>query len=453
MKKFFKVFCLIIILFVVALVGLYFSIKPSFKLNGEEKIILNINDEYKEEGVTLKVFNKDKSKYVKVSGTVDTSKVGTYTLYYKSDIKYLYSKPTLKRIIEVKDAELPTITLSGEENITLLEGETYTESGYKAEDNYDGNLTSNVVVEGSVDTSKPGDYELTYKVTDSSGNISTIKRKVVVKEKPKTVVLPVQSNSNVASNKVSNKSSNTVKSNTTISNANTNTLTKKNSSGSGNGIAILMYHYFYDKDNPNGETLNSNYMEIHSFEEQMKYLHDSGYYFPTWQEVADFIAGKITLPAKSIVVTIDDGHKSFFNLAVPILEKYNIHATSFIITSKDSAKKIPKYKSENINFQSHTHDMHRGGCTGGHGGLFRCIAHDKGVADLKKSIEIIGSNDAIAYPYGDVTDNTLSITREAGFKVGVTTVNQKAKKGMDRLQLPRVRMSRGLSLAGFKAAI
>ena len=448
MKKFIKVFSVIIILFFIVLAGLYFGISPSIKLNGESKIILNVNDEYNEEGATLKILNSDKSDSIKISGEVNTSKVGTYTIYYKSNIKYLNSKPTVKRIIEVKDGVIPTITFKGDENITLLEGEVYNESGYDAEDNYDGNITSNVVVEGKVDTSKPGSYELTYKVTDSSGNTTTKKRKVIVKEKPKPIVLPTQSNSNQVSNKVNNapKKSNTPKNSTT-------TLTNKNSSGTGSGIAILMYHYFYDKNNLTDEKLNSNYMEIHSFEEQMKYLHDSGYYFPTWQEVADFIDGKISLPAKSIVVTIDDGHKSFFNLAVPILEKYNIHATSFIITSKDSVKKVPKFRSENINFQSHTHNMHRGGCSGGHGGLFRCISHDQGVADLKKSIEILGSNDVIAYPYGDVTDNTLSITREAGFKVGVTTVNQKAKKGMNRLQLPRVRMSRGISLAGFKAAI
>ena len=97
--------------------------------------------------------------------------------------------------------------------------------------------------------------------------------------------------------------------------------------------------------------------------------------------------------------------------------------------------------------------MHRGGCTGGHGGLFRCISHDKGVDDLKQSVEAIGNKDVLAYPYGDVTANVLSITKEVGFKIGVTTKYGRAKKGMDKLQLPRVRVSKSTKIAGFKASL
>lgn len=447
MKKFIVCFSIIAIICLISIVCGYFFINPNIYLKGNEYIKLEINDKYIDDGVSIKLLNIDMSnKYIK-EGSVDTSKVGTYTIYYKTNIKYIKNNKKIKRVIEVVDSNLPSIVLQGEENITLMQGEEYKELGYSATDNYDGNITSNVVTNNNIDTSKVGTYYVTYKVKDSSGNESIKKRTITVKEKPKPVIT-----SNIVSNKVvSNKTSNKVN---TSNKFNTNTVTKKSSSGTGKGLPILMYHYFYDKNNPpKDKKLNSNYMEITDFENQMKYLHNAGFYFPTWQEVADFIDGKITLPSNSVVVTIDDGQKSFFDLAVPIIKKYNIRATSFIITSKNwSVSQISKYK-DFITFESHTHDMHHGGCTGGHGGLFRCIAHDKGVADLNKSIQILGSKDAIAYPYGDVTDNTLSITKEVGFKVGVTTVNAKARKGMDKLQLPRVRMSRGVSLNTFKGML
>ena len=151
---------------------------------------------------------------------------------------------------------------------------------------------------------------------------------------------------------------------------------------------------------------------------------------------------------------MDDGHKSIYTYAIPLLEKYKVKATAFIITSKDNAKKIKKYTNhEYIEFQSHTHNMHQGGCSGGHGGLFRCISYDKGLADLKKSIEFLGKSDALAYPFGDVTKNVLTITKDANFKVGVTTQWGYAKKGADPLQLPRVRMYKGIALSTFKSNV
>jgi len=449
MKKVLICLGVVVSIISVAAISCYLCIKPKISLKGSEKITLHLNDKYIEEGASVSLINLDMGDNYNIKGNVDTSKVGTYTIYYESNIKYLREKSSIKRIVEIVDSSAPEVILTGSEEITLMEGEQYNELGFSATDDNDGNITNNVIVNNNIDTTKPGKYEITYKVVDSSGNESIKKRIINVKEKPRTIEVVTKSNSN--SNKVSNK----VLKTTSTKKTNTSKLTKKNSSGSGKGLSILMYHYFYDKNNPpKDKKLNSNYMEIHAFEEQMKYLHDAGYYFPTWQEVADFIDGKITLPSKSVVVTIDDGQKSFFELAIPVLKKYNVNATSFIITSKSWAvSQISKYSQSVINFQSHTHDMHRGGCSGGHGGLFRCINHDKGVADLKKSVQILGKQDVIAYPYGDVTDNTLSITKEAGFKVGVTTVNARAKKGMDKLQLPRVRMSRGVSLSTFKGMV
>ncbi len=450
MKK--VLICLGVVLSIISIAAIscYLCVKPKISLKGSEKIKLHLNDKYIEEGASVSLLNLDMGDNYSIKGNVDTSKVGTYTIYYESNIKYLKDKASTKRIVEVIDSSAPEVILSGSEEITLMEGEQYNELGFSANDDNDGNITNKVIIDNKVNTNIPGKYEITYKVVDSSGNETTKKRIINVTEKPKPVKV---SNSN--SNKTSNITSNKVIKKSNTNKESTNTLTKKNNSGSGKGLPILMYHYFYDKNNPpKDKKLNSNYMEIHSFEEQMKYLHDAGYYFPTWDEVADFVDGKITLPSKSVVVTVDDGQKSFFDLAIPVLQKYNVNATSFIITSKSwSVSQISKYNNSVINFQSHTHDMHHGGCKGGHGGLFRCINHDKGVADLNKSIQILGKKDVIAYPYGDVTDNTLSITKEAGFKVGVTTVNARAKKGMDKLQLPRVRMSRGVSLSTFKGMV
>ena len=97
-------------------------------------------------------------------------------------------------------------------------------------------------------------------------------------------------------------------------------------------------------------------------------------------------------------------------------------------------------KQNGMELQSHSYDMHTGGCEGGHGGALRCVAHDEGVTDTEKSFSIIGGGNVYCYPYGDVTDSALQIMKDAGVHMAFTTNYGKIEPGMDKLQLPRVRI-------------
>ena len=217
-----------------------------------------------------------------------------------------------------------------------------------------------------------------------------------------------------------------------------------------NSLPVLMYHFFYN--DIEGETApNSNYMPVSSFEEQLKYLSENDYYYPTWEEVADFVDGKIDLPDKSVVLTMDDGDESVFELALPLLEKYNVIATAFIITSDIDENELAKYSNSILDLQSHTDNMHRTGGNYGHGGIFPALPIEESTADLKTSIKkLSGNSGALAYPFGDCNENTKKAAENAGFKVAFTTVNDKVKPGMDKYELPRLRMFTDIKLAGFK---
>ena len=137
-----------------------------------------------------------------------------------------------------------------------------------------------------------------------------------------------------------------------------------------------------------------------------------------------------------------------------MLEKYDITATSFVICAKNGKEVLQKYgDAKHINFQSHSYNMHRPGGTIGHGGVFTALSQEEGVEDLKKSIEICGSGDAFAYPYGDYNDSSVAMVKEAGFLCAVTTQPGKAKPGDNPLLLPRVRMSLGQSLEAFQKKV
>ncbi len=77
--------------------------------------------------------------------------------------------------------ELPTITLLGDNPLQLVEGDTFVDPGVEAFDHVVGDISSNVVVTGSVNTSLPGSYTLTYTVAHTtSGQEAFVQRTVIV---------------------------------------------------------------------------------------------------------------------------------------------------------------------------------------------------------------------------------------------------------------------------------
>lgn len=169
------------------LVGAYFLFlkqdEYDFKLKGKEEVIIEVFDKYEEKGYKFLINEQDVSNKITVKGSVNTDVIGKYELYYIYE-----DKEYGKRIIKVVDTKKPEITLNGEKEISLIETSKYNELGALAHDNYDGDITDKIEVEGKVDTSKVGEYTIKYKIEDSSNNKNEITRKIKVTEKPKEIV-------------------------------------------------------------------------------------------------------------------------------------------------------------------------------------------------------------------------------------------------------------------------
>ncbi|MEG7812890.1 immunoglobulin-like domain-containing protein [Bacillus paranthracis] len=161
------------------------------KLTAPTKTTINVGDKFdpmagvsatdKEDG--------DITDKVTVDGNVETSKPGTYELTYTvSDSKghnvTAKQTVTVKQTVVPKD-EIPVLTAPTKTTINV--GDKFDPmAGVSATDKEDGDITDKVTVDGSVDTSKPGTYELTYTVSDSKGHKVTAKQTVTVKQKVET---------------------------------------------------------------------------------------------------------------------------------------------------------------------------------------------------------------------------------------------------------------------------
>lgn len=206
------------------------------------------------------------------------------------------------------------------------------------------------------------------------------------------------------------------------------------------GIPVMMYHYVYTEDDKPSK-INSNYILSKDLDEQFKYLSDNGYYFPSFRELKAYIDGKISLPKNSVILSFDDGQSGFFKYGVPIAEKYKIPIVSYLIGVQNGAEKIKENASPYVQFQSHSYDMHRAGGNIGHNGRISAMSKQDIISDLRRSISEVGNGESFAYPFGDYTDDAKEAVKDAGFIASFTTEYGKVKKGSDYRILPRVRVS------------
>lgn len=113
---------------------------------------------------------------VSVDGVVADAS-GTYTLTYSS-VDATGNQASVTLTVIVADTTAPVITLNGSASITINQNDTYSDAGATALDLVDGVVTTNT--SGSVNTSMPGTYVITYTASDNSANQSNNSRTIVV---------------------------------------------------------------------------------------------------------------------------------------------------------------------------------------------------------------------------------------------------------------------------------
>ena len=371
--------------------------KPILNIEGEKEITIDYEGEYKELGYKCNDnYDGDITDKVIVNNDINTKVLGEYEVtYIAKDTSSNESKEVRK--VFVKDLTAPKIEINRNKNSYLIKGQSIDINNIKAIDNYDGDVTNKVKIEGSIDTNTIGLYGIKYIVEDSSSNETIL--------------------------------------NTTINVQNKNT----------KGIPVLMYHWFYDESKETyGNNNNHNYISKSEFTKQIKYLKDNNFYFPTWEELESYIDSKIDLPEKSIILTDDDGNESFFRIALPICEEYKIPITSFVVTDRAGWRDYEN--SEYVDFESHSNSLHMRSCKGSWDGAAMCATYDFVSNDTKLSIEATGHNNAYAYPFGHYNDNLIKALKENGIKMAFTINNGRVKKGSNKYKLPRVRISRTTTL-------
>lgn len=205
-------------------------------------------------------------------------------------------------------------------------------------------------------------------------------------------------------------------------------------------VPVLMYHQITDDKDPGGTVISKA-----RFEEHIRYLKESGYTTLTVNEVGKFMRGEITVPEKSVAITIDDGWRSTFN-AVKTLNDYQSKATLYIISGafKDaeylSAEEVSSLAmNPRIEIGAHTHTHFLEWQTNLDKIDYRIMA---GEAVMSKLIlgQIIGKPvTTISWPFGYSRPEAVQLAGNMGY-TSTVMVNSDTRntKGMSPLSIRRI---------------
>ena len=158
---------------------------PVLTLDPPDTVRLAIGQNYDEPGFkAIDNHDGDITSKVVITNNIKTD-AGiyhvTYTVFDKANNTVSLNRTVIVSGGEGDDFTPPDITLKGSATMSITVGSVWSEiePGYTAKDDVDGDITDKVTVNGTVNTSTPGVYTLTYAVKDQAGNFATPKTRTV----------------------------------------------------------------------------------------------------------------------------------------------------------------------------------------------------------------------------------------------------------------------------------
>jgi hypothetical protein len=170
---------------------IYDKSPPTLTLLGDADVYHEVLTAYEDAGaVSSDNYADDETitGWITVTGNVDVTKLGTYTIAYNVQDQAGNAAAEITRTVQVVDTTPPVVTLNGDALEYVPLGGNFMDPWGTALDNYDGDLTADITVTGSVYTEQLGRYTLIYSVTDSSGNEGYAVRTVEVIDADEPVI-------------------------------------------------------------------------------------------------------------------------------------------------------------------------------------------------------------------------------------------------------------------------
>lgn len=209
-------------------------------------------------------------------------------------------------------------------------------------------------------------------------------------------------------------------------------------------VPILMYHYINDEE-PSRSRLG---VSPATFERQMRFLRERKYNVIPLEELADLIRNKREIPPKTAAITFDDGYLDNYTQAFPVLKKYNLPATFFVVINRigkhlgnDDYMSWAQIKdlSESGLITIGSHSMN-------HPNLSEIESEQEMESEILESKNILEERlgrkvNLFSYPFGGINHLARSIVISSGYQAAVGTNFPKGYPNNDIYALKRLRIS------------
>ncbi len=219
-------------------------------------------------------------------------------------------------------------------------------------------------------------------------------------------------------------------------------------------VMALCYHNIEDKSAMKALTIG-----VGEFEREMEALKEHGFTVIPMQDFLAWRRGERNIPAKSCVITIDDGWVSGYTNAWPVLKKYNYPFTLFIYVNyvgtggkSLSWEQLAELRDAGVDIQCHSYyhsNLRSPGvgvdaktkaqvlkdvkALGRDGWLRKEIFESRQILESRLGIKV----NAFAYPFGVHSPEARALVKEAGYEGAFTVYGQRLTHGSPAVQLGR----------------
>jgi peptidoglycan/xylan/chitin deacetylase (PgdA/CDA1 family) len=220
-------------------------------------------------------------------------------------------------------------------------------------------------------------------------------------------------------------------------------------------VPVLVYHRF-SRSEANPMTVRES-----DFEAQMRFLKEKGYHVIPMERFFGFLKYQHPVPRKSVVITIDDGWRSAYDIAFPILRKYGYPATLFLytdfaITSGTTLgwNLLAEMQKGDIDIQCHTKTHRNLDLSNGKESFrdyFESVKTE--LVDPARAIRRHLNKEVryLAYPYGETNDLVVALMEKTGYRGGFTVERGGNPFFADRFRIRRSMIYGTFTLRGFES--
>lgn len=222
-------------------------------------------------------------------------------------------------------------------------------------------------------------------------------------------------------------------------------------------VPVLMYHSVSSDPPPSTRALA---VAPSQFEAQLRHLQERGFSTPRFGELGDALAGRGSVPARSVVLTFDDGYLDNLDIALPLLHRYGFTATVFVTTGwlADAGEHaaghpldrtltragVRRLADAGVEIGAHSHS---------HPQLDQ-LRHDALVDELRGSRTLLEDMIAqpirsLAYPFGYSSRAVRATAVSLGYCYAASVQNRLVPSTPDLFSIPRLTVRRATGLTEF----